>query len=211
MLHLFTGTDREKVRTELSKAVEKIRGASVVRISDANSVSDLSAVLQGGGMFGGKRAIIFENVLANEEMESIVRDILPTLADSSDEYFIFEEKPDAATRRLLEKYAKDSERFDAPKEKKESNDIFALAAALRRGDKKTLWVSYQKSLLRGERVEAVHGVLFWGAKQAYLSARSADEKRRAEKLVADLAELPHVSRRHGFDLEYALEKYLLSV
>lgn len=210
MLYLYTGTDREKVRTELNKAVGKVQGASTLHVSDANSIADLAAVLQGGGMFGGKRAIILENVLENDEMRQIILPILSTLVKSSDEYFIFEEKPDASTRRTLEKYAENSQRFDAPKGKKEGSDIFVLATALRRGDKKTLWVLYQRSLLRGERAEQIHGVLFWGAKQALLGARASKEHLRAERIVAELVELPHESRRHGFDLEYALERYLLS-
>ena len=45
---------------------------------------------------------------------------------------------------------------------------------------------------------------------AVLSARSAKDAARGKKLVTDLAELPHISRRRGEELEYALERFILS-
>jgi hypothetical protein len=71
--------------------------------------------------------------------------------------------------------------------------------------------------LRDEAPEAIHGVLFWGAKDMFLKSLPAGrqdasaEHERAGTLVAELSELPHEARRRGFDLEYALERYILSV
>jgi DNA polymerase III delta subunit len=213
MLHLFTGTDRELVRKKLNAAVAKAAGKhGVVRISDANSRADLETSFEGAGMFGEKRVVVLENVLANEEMHEILLAALPRLRDSEERFFIFEEKPDAATRRTLEKYAETSERFDISNRSRErGNTIFALANALKRGDKKALWVAYQRELAGGNEPEAIHGVLFWGAKQMFLSTRVDNaEHRRSARLIAELAELPHASRRRGVEIEYALERFLLS-
>lgn len=212
MLFLFTGTDREKARAELNKAVAREgKKSRVVRITDANSVADLQEVLRGAGMFGEKRVVVLDGVFANEEMRSVVLEALPQVKTSDETLFILEGKLDAETRKKLEKYAKTSERFDAKKEK-EGGEIFALAYALKRGDKKALWVNYQRALLRDEAPEAIHGVLFWGAKQMLLAARKgSSEHRRGTELVATLAELPHEARRSGFELEYALEHYILGV
>ena len=210
MLHLYSGTDREKARAETNAAVKKAatKGTEVIRITDAHTVADLKSALEGAGMFGGVRTVVLEGVWGNEEMRAVAEGSLQRMRDSDEHFFIFEEKLDAATRKTIEKYAEDSKKFDAVKQK-ESNTIFALANALRSRDKKALWVSYQRELA-GSAPEAIHGVLFWGAKQALLAARGAKDIERAQKLVAHLAELPHESRRRGVELEYALERFVLS-
>ena len=210
MLHLYSGTDREKARAETNAAVKKAatKGTEVIRITDAHTVADLKSALEGAGMFGGVRTVVLEGVWGNEEMHVVAEGSLQRMRDSDEHFFIFEEKLDAATRKTIEKYAEDSKKFDAVKQK-ESNTIFALANALRSRDKKALWVSYQRELA-GSAPEAIHGVLFWGAKQALLAARGAKDIERAQKLVAHLAELPHESRRRGVELEYALERFVLS-
>jgi len=211
MLYLYTGTDRKKARAHMNAAVARVsKNADVVRITDANSVADLSAALHGGGMFGGKRVVVLDGVFANEEMRSAVLAAVSDFKASEDVFFILEEKVDAQTRKAIEKHAETSGRFDATKGKREEG-IFVLAMALKRGDRKRLWIGYQRALARDEAPEAIHGVLFWGAKDMFLKARADSvEQKRAETLVAQLAELPHEARRRGVDLEYALERFVLS-
>lgn len=208
MLYLITGTDREKARAELDACLKKQKG-EVVRISDAHTLADLQAALQGGGMFGGRRTVVLDSVFANVEMGAVVLSSLQRLRDGEDAVYIIEEKLDAATKKQIEKYAEESKKFDAPK-KVEEKTIFQLANALRRGDKKALWISYQREL-HTSAPEAIHGVLFWGAKQYLLSSRSERDIVRAKRLVAQLAELPHEARRGGVELEYALERFALSI
>jgi len=210
MLYLFTGTDRKKAREEMNKSLARTaKGAEVVRITDASSLADLAAALSGGGMFGGERAVVLDGVCANEEMKNVLLKTLSQMKGSKELFYILEEKPDAATRKTLEKYAKDSERFDAKKES-DRGGIFSIAHALKRGDKKALWVDYQRALSCDEAPEAIHGVLFWGAKDMCLKTKGAEHE-RAKQLVAELAELPHKARRQGFELEYALEHYILGL
>ncbi|MDO8562029.1 MAG: hypothetical protein Q7S05_04365 [bacterium] len=212
MLYFYTGTDTKKARGEMNKEIARIsKGARVVRITDANSVADLHASLQGGGLFGERRVVIFDSVSQNEEMREVLFRSLNTIKESSEHFFIFEESPDAETRKLIEKHVEKKNKYDAPKKEKD-NAIFALANAMRRADKKALWVGYQRELVKGGAPEAIHGVLFWGAKDMALKSKEGTaENQRARKLVAELAELPHEARRNGFDLEYALERFVLSV
>lgn len=194
----------------MNKALRRAQGKrDVVRITDANSLEDLRAALAGGGMFGQRCAIVLDGTFENEEMRSVVLDNIIHLKESDEPFFILEEKLDADTRKKLEKYAETSKRFDTRKEKERSG-IFALAYALKGGDKKRLWVEYQRALSRDEAPEAIHGVLFWGAKDMFLKSRGAAQA-RAARLVAELAELPHEARRSGFELEYALEHYILGL
>ena len=157
----------------MNKALARAaKGAEVVRVTDANSTDDLRAVLSGGGMFAGKRAVVLDGVFANEEMKILALEALTHLKESDDPFFIFEEKLDVQTRKTLEKHAEGSERFDLPagRQVREGAGIFSLAYALKGGDHE-----------------------------------------RATKLVAELAELPHQARRRGFELEYALEHYILGI
>jgi hypothetical protein len=208
MLHLYTGTDREKVRVAVQKQVAPLEknGQRVVRVTDAHVLDDLSVALQGSGMFGGVRVVILENTLTNDEMAPVVFAALPALVESVELHVIVEEKVDAATRKRLEKHAEKSERFDAAKEY-ESREAFALANALQRRDKKGLWVGLMREYAKGSAPEMLHGILFWAAKQQLL--RSPNDA-RASMLVTELAELPHEARRCGFDLDYALEHFALS-
>jgi DNA polymerase III delta subunit len=208
MLFLYTGTDTETAREKLNAAVEKAsKKSAVVRITDAHTLADLAAALQGGGMFGGERTIVLDNVLLNTEMEAYVMERLDLLKKSTESIYMYEAAPLAAVRKQLEKYAEKSERFDAEKGSKKDNSIFALANALQSGKKKELWVGYQREIASGKAPEAIHGALFWGAKQLLLRSQTP----RARALVAQLAELPHEARRRGFELEYALEHFVLSV
>src|SRR4051812_2062127 len=110
MIHLFSGTDREKARGDMNAAIQKVaqKGVEVVRITDAHTVADLNIALEGVGMFGGERIIVLEGVWGNDEMREIAGRNLERMRDSDEKYFIFEEKLDAATRKSIEKYAEDS-------------------------------------------------------------------------------------------------------
>lgn len=214
MLYFYSGTDRDKARSTMGVEIERTakRGkARIARITDANSLDDLQAALQGPGMFGEPRVLVFEDIFTREDMRDILFEALARLKESKEEIFLFEEKVDAATRKRIEKYAESSARHDAAKGERD-NSIFALSSALKRGDKKVLWVGYQAELAKGNAPEAIHGILFWGAKQLLLSARKGSgEEKKGTTLVSELAELPHAARRRGFELEYALEHFVLGI
>ncbi len=205
MLYLYSGTDTERSRTRLNIVLEGA-DTDIIRITDAHTIADLEASMMGGGMFGGVRTVVLDSTLAHEEMKLIVLDRLPSLKSSADTFYIYEGSLDAATRKQIEKYAEKSEKFDAAKSAARET-IFNLVRPLQEGKKKDLWVAYQKEIHAGKAPEAIHGILFYAAKDALLR-KPTDA--RARLLVARLAELPHEARRAGFELEYALEHFVLS-
>lgn len=212
MLHLFIGTDRQKARAALNSATERVlHDAPVLRITDSHALEDLVAALQGGGMFQGARTVVFDGVLGNEDMRGPLLASLPSLSADTESFYMYEEKPDTATRKLLEKHASTFAVFDLAKARAGASNIFALADAMNHGDKKNLWIGYQRELQGGGAPEAIHGVLFWGAKKALLASRTDAARERSARLVARLAELPHEARREGEDLEYALERFVLGI
>lgn len=209
MLYVVWGTDRDKKRAAAQAIVTASPGMSVVRISDANSLADMQAALSGGGLFDEKRVVLLEGVFANDDMRTLFDRSIEALVARQEPVVLLEEKLDAATRKRLEKRSVRIESFEAPKSAKEDN-FFALANALRAGAKKDLWVLLQRELLAGKAPEMLHGSLFWAAKQMVLKPRSASDRARGSALVATLAALPHESRRRGEELDYALERFVLS-
>jgi hypothetical protein len=211
MLYFFYGTDRDKARLALNQTLEKaVQQADILRITDAHSLADLETSLQGSGMFSKARVVVFDSVIGgdNEEMRAKLLSALENLSKSKEYFYILEGALDAATRKQIEKFAEKSEKFDAPKKEKD-NTIFALANALQKRDRKALWVGLMHEFSKGAAPEAVHGLLFWGAKRMF-TAGGIENKAYAEKLIANLAELPHEARRRGEDLEYALERFVLT-
>jgi hypothetical protein len=209
MLHVFVGADREKARAALNAAVAKAtKKGHIVRIADSNTLGDLDMALRGRGMFDAERAVVLDGILLNEEMRAMFEGSIERVAASEEKFFMLEEKPDAAARKLLEKHAEEVKKFDAAKKEREDN-FFAFTNALRAGKKKELWVLLQQEYALGKAPEMLHGSLFWAAKQMVLRPRGS-ELARGKKLVASLAALPHEARRRGEDLEYALERFVLS-
>src|SRR5258708_13502419 len=126
MFRLFFGTDREKARAALNSALEKmIKNMDIVRITDAHTLADLQAALQGPGMFGAARVVVFDSILGgeNEEMRTTLLESLERSSKSDEQFFILEGALDATTRKQVEKYAEKPEKFNAPKKKKD-NSIF---------------------------------------------------------------------------------------
>lgn len=208
MLFLFSGTDRNKARDAASAHAARTagKGGTLVRVTDAHSCADIESALRGGGMFGGAQTVVLDSVVSSgsEEARALVLAALGDLGLARDTFVMLEGALDAATRKQIEKHAEKSERFDSPKTLEEKT-IFALAHALQRGDKKALWVGLMREYAKGSAPEAVHGLLFWGAKQLCLRENSP----RARALVARLAVLPHEARRSGEDMGYALERFAL--
>jgi hypothetical protein len=210
MLYLYLGTDRKKAHDAMDAAIKKLaKGKTRVHLSDANSLADLDAALSGPGLFGEPRVIILDGIFADQELSERVLANAASMKESDDTFFIFEEKLLAAPKRALGKYAETTETFDAAK-KAPDNAIFKLRFALEKCDKKTLWVGLMHEYAKGAAPEQVHGFLFWAAKQMVLGGRTEASLRRARTVLARLAELPHESRRKGFELEYALERFVLS-
>lgn len=209
MLFVYLGTDRKKARDAMQAHIEKFKNHERAHITDAHAPADLEGALAGGGLFAQKRAIVLDGIFGSGELRERFLGRLPALKDADDPIFLFEEKLDATAKRAVGKYAEKIETYDAAKLPPD-NAIFKLRFALEKGDKKALWVGLMREISGGKAPEAVHGFLFWAAKQICIGAQSEAQKKRGTRLVAQLAQLPHESRRRGVELEYALEHFVLS-
>ena len=75
-------------------------------------------------MFGEKRIVVLDRVADNEEMREIMLAELPSLSGQSDTYVLYEEKVDAATKRLFEKHAEKVEVLTAAQKKSRAKQKF---------------------------------------------------------------------------------------
>ncbi len=90
------------------------------------------------------------------------------------------------------------------KDKKEF-DAFALINALKKGDRKELWLTY-RSLVGRESPEALMGILLWGIRKASLEG---PKKEMYKKMYSTIMGAYSRARLHNIPLEYLLEKTLL--
>lgn len=211
MLFFFSGEDRNAAHDALNVLVQKhAKDARVVRITDVHSAEDARAALQGAGLFGGASVPVFDDALANAALAEVLFLNLESIRKAAGPTFVYESAPPADVKKKMEKYAQESKTFPLPR--KGSDDrVFDIASALKRKDKKAAWVSYVREISRGKAAEAIHGVMFWAAKDMHAKSKEGSEaRRRAEALLLELAALPHEARRKGVEFEYALEDFVLS-
>lgn len=211
MLFFFSGDDRDAMRAALEELVRAhAPGACVNRITDAHSEDDIAAALRGGGLFGGPEVAFFDNVLGNSTLAKILFDGLAERQESG-LVVVYERAPLAEAKKALEKRADESRVFPRVVARKEPDRVFDIADALKKKDKKLAWVALVRELRVGKAPEALHGVLFWAAKDLFQKSKEGSEaRRRAEVLLLELAALPHEARRSGVELDYALEAFVLS-
>lgn len=204
MLYFLYGADREQTKKRANEIALKEKGERRT-LTDLHTVNDIRLAYS-DGLFAQRKIVVFDGVFAKQELADEVLLSLDVLKKSKEIFIIREEKLDAATKKNIEKYAEKTEVFDLKKEKEETT-VFALANALQKRDKKALWVGLQREFAKGNAPEAVHGVLFWGAKQEFQRRDSKDIR----LIIGRLVELPHEARRKGIELEYALEHFALTM
>lgn len=235
MLHVFYGNDFPRVRKELRKTIDSLlakrKESSVISVEGgAFDAESLESYVSVQGLFEKSSIIVFDGILKNEEAAYSIGSALEDMAGSSNIFILVEEEIASALLKKLEKYAKVSH-FEGEKGGPVFN-IFSLAEALGRRDRKTLWVLYEKAKLAGVSDEEMHGILLWQVRTMLLARGSQSagdaglkpfvftkaanyEKKYPDKELRDLSErfvsVLHDDRRGSVPFEIGFEKLLLSV
>lgn len=165
-----------------------------------------------------------------EALEQVLA-LAPELAESSNIFVLLEGKLLAPFAKTLKQYATTYEEV-ATASVAEKFNVFALADALARRDKKSLWVLFLRAQNAGLKPEEIIGTLFWQIKSMRLAVRTknADEaglksfvytkaRRGAEKfkpgeldnLSRSLVCLYHDAHLGKLDIDLALERWVLSI
>lgn len=237
MLYFFYGTDRDKAREKAHALIEsfqkKKHGAELFRLDSDNwNGARFDEFIGGQGLFERKLIVFSNRLFENAEAKEIVLKRLTDIQKSENTFIFLEDAVNIETLRELKKEAEKVEVFDKKEREKEKFNIFSLADAFGKRDKKNLWVLYQKALASGAAPEEIHGILFWQLKNIFLAlhCNNAEEanlkpfpwsKARAfaknwkENELKNLSErfvaVYHESRRGRYDFVTAFERLILTI
>ena len=167
MLYLLHGTDREKILNEGKKLQDmllKKRPDSIVEKFHADrwTAGEIEAYAKSEGLFGNKYIVTLDSLFTLEEGGEGLFEILPSIKDSLNIFFVLESKLDKKTLSKIEKFAERVNEYSLPTHKNTGAfSIFSLADALGARDRRNAWILYQKAKLSGLEDEQIHGTLLW--------------------------------------------------
>lgn len=233
MLYVFYGNDtvgvREKAHAFVVPYEEK--GVKVERI-DADTY--LTGVLQDAAgatsLFGDTTLYIIDTPSTSKEMYEDVVAQLDILGASESVFVIIEEALLAPEKKKFAKHATEVE--ESKKGAGERFNTFAMADALARKDKKSLWLLLQEAKREGLSEEEIIGVLWWQLKSMRVAAvtTSAGEAgmkdfpySKAKRALVKFSEKELLQISHNLlsvyhdghggvrDIDLALEKWTLTL
>jgi DNA polymerase III delta subunit len=200
MLYLLYGDNQELARVKskelVSSLLKKKPDASFFKINDEQwNESLLDGYIGSQGLFESKYIVLLENLLENKEIKEVFLKKLREIKESENIFILRAGELDKVSLAKLEKNSAKVQKFNtAPSfsssflpNKKEEVKLFALADALGKRDKKSLWTLYCKAKQfspflshsqSGVPVEdeQIHGILFWQIKNMILANESGDAR-----------------------------------
>ena len=168
MIIFIYGTDIDKVRKISRKHLDTLIGkrpeAGFFKMDDETfDETKFEELIFSQGLFDKKFIVHLDRAMENKEAREFIIKHLSELGETENAFVISEPKLAKPTFEKIKKVAFKTEVFDVPisakKDKPEFN-IFSLADALGRKDKKTTWVLLYKALRAGTTPEQIHGTLF---------------------------------------------------
>lgn len=196
MLYVIIGKNRDQTKTKRDELVSSLIESgkkeniptTVVNLesTDFNINSEgsntggleLEQYLGGRGLFGDQYVVNISDLLKDKIAGSIVIDKSTAMEQSVNHFIIREETIDAATKKLLTKFA--TEVFDLDKSsgnpeaassyksKMKDFNIFTLTDALGNKDRKLAWLTYVKARELGNEPEQIFGTIWWFVKNLKL-------------------------------------------
>ncbi len=237
MLYVFSGGNTVRVRSEAHTFLDTYeeKGIRVEYIGPELCSEDfLRDRVSAQSLFGGTTAsdiTLFDTPSEKAGALDALLVYAEALAQSDNVFVVIEQKLLAAPTKILKAHA---EKFIEIKDAAEGErfNVFALADALARRDKKALWVLLQQAVHAGISAEELSGTLMWQIKSMRLAARTqtAEEaglkpfvytkaKRATAKFTHEeidtlgrsLIALYHDARLGKRDMDIALERFVLAL
>lgn len=218
MIYFFHGTDIDKARTKAHELIDSLRkkkpDAAFFSINAENfNPAQLQEYIGGQGLFSNKYIVFLDRLCEKKETKVEFIDMLKEISESENIFIILEGKIDKATATKIEKKSEKVIAFDLKEvqKKEEDSNVFELANALSRKDKKELWMLYREYVDKGSAPEELHGILFWKAKTMLLVGGNGYWKQEELlSFIEGLITVYHESRRGTHELETGLEAFLLN-
>lgn len=178
MLYLFHGIDIDKARRKRTATcaalLAKAPDALVIRVG-AQDVTPalLESLAHAQGLFSRRQIVFLDHVFSDLGSRDMVLKHLDALAASENMLLALEGFLSATALKPILVHTEKSEVFSGKDEKKgPSFDVFSLADALGRKDKKVLWTLYQEAQRHDLAPEEMHGVFFWKVKTMLLAQKT---------------------------------------
>jgi len=184
----------------------------------------------GASLFGGEQVIVLDTLSAKKEVFEDILLHLELLSESANTFVLIEESLLASEKKKFVKYGKECVEVTAPKI--ERFNVFALADAFSRRDKKSLWVLLMRAFGQGLSGEEIIGTLYWQIKVLRLAERASNAQEAGQKpfvfnkaktalakfkegelgqLSRDLLSIYHDGHLGKRDLNVALERWVLTL
>ena len=204
MIAVFYGGDRIKAGKAAGVFIAKQKADEIISFDEITA--DAATLLSHAGqaaLFGGNKLIKCDGVFEREDVQEAILKNLGSFSKSLNIFVFIESSLDAETGKRLKKYANAFEEYRAAK-KKEAFNIFSLAEALGRRDKKSLWVLLVKALRAGKPPEEIAGTLFWQLKVLYILSQGGGTTLNPFVMSKGKANLRNWKREELLDLSYKL-------
>ena len=233
MLYVFFGTDTVQVREKAFALLSDFenRGATIERITPEQYQKGMLVNYAGAtSLFHEEQVILIDTPSEVAATCEDVFDHLGTLSESKNTFVIIEGKLLADQKRKVVKFA--TEQTEITAASKERFNTFRLTDAFLRRDKKSLWLLFTQAMHAGIVLEEIAGVLFWQLKTLRLVAKTKNAKDSGLKdfaykkahnalnkfsiteldtLSQELVSIYHDGHRGKRDLDYALERWILTL
>ena len=259
MLYLLHGTDfkksREKLHSMINSLLKKKPDASFFKLDVSNfSESQLDEFILSQGLFEQKYIVQMDGLLENVKTRDSVMDKIKEISESDNIFVFIEENLTKPVLKKVEKVAQKVQEFNSVAKASgrkfgvvggpnalhgqggELNlgefNIFDLADAFGRRDKKSLWVLYQKAKMRNIPDEEIHGIINWQLRSVLVAKKSKDinesglkpfvynkslrfagnfQEGELETLSSKMVSIYHDARRGLVEFGMEMERFVLEI
>src|SRR3989344_6587563 len=172
MLYLLHGTDINKKQKERIKILDllskKFTNTEKVSFGDVVfDITNIESLISSQGLFGKRFLVSFDHVLENENIADVLLERLLRMSESENIFIFSENKILKEILKKFEKTGAEIQEFPLLK-KTEKENVFAIANALERKNKKEIWIIFNKLTNSGIPSEKILGILFWKTKDMML-------------------------------------------
>lgn len=173
MLYVFLGNDYRARQEKLNAFLEQLRAkkseAELFLLDEQTfSSGKLEELASGQGLFDRNCIVVLSRTLESREALDVFLDKIELLGNSSNVFIVVEEAVDKSLRELFKKYAARVWNSDIGTRKTKPFNVFLIADALGKRDKKRAWIVFQNAMREGITPEQIHGTIFWHVKNMLL-------------------------------------------
>jgi DNA polymerase III delta subunit len=231
MITVLFGNDVIAIRqSAFEKATELAGNEGEVEVIDSESYQAgvLSDIAGAVSLFGTMTVYVLDTPSSQADYSEETTNMLESLSLSTNHFVVIEGALLAADKKRWSKYASEIKEYKAVAGAR--FNTFALAEALAKKDKKSLWMLLQESRLASQSAEEVVGVLWWqlkalrsasltnSATEAGMKDYPYDKAKRSLKVFAEgdldrlskgLLSVYHDGHLGKRDIDLALEEWCL--